>query len=80
MSTFQSYVQLSRLKIQTSKPQNPDITVQMFERSVQNNRFCFVEQAHQAGYLHSADYAILDQWYRWIRSNVDIGLDLIGIF
>lgn len=51
----------------------------MFERSVQNNRFCFVEQAHQAGYLHSADYAILDQWYRWIRSNVDISLDLIGI-
>lgn len=50
----------------------------MFERSVQNNRFCFVEQAHQAGYLHSADYAILDQWYRWIRANVDIGLDLIG--
>lgn len=73
------YVQLTRLKVQTSKPSNPNTMVQMFERSVQSNRFCFLEQAFRNGFLHKADYAISDQWYRWIRANVDIKLDLIGI-
>lgn len=49
-----------------------------FCRSIQNNRFCFMEQAFENGYLHAADYAVLDQWYRWTRANVDISLDLIG--
>ncbi|CAH0564023.1 unnamed protein product [Brassicogethes aeneus] len=74
---FQSYVFLTRLKLQSAKPKNSSTTVQMFERSVQNNRFCFLEQARQSGYLKGADYAVLDQWYRWARSNVDINLDLI---
>ncbi|XP_017772573.1 PREDICTED: deoxynucleoside kinase-like isoform X2 [Nicrophorus vespilloides] len=76
-TTFQTYVQLTRLKVQTSKPTQATTTVQMFERSLQNNRYCFVEQAYNNGYLHDADYAILDKWYRWIRDTVDINLDLI---
>lgn len=78
LTIFQSYVLFTRLKIQTSPPNNSFTTVQMFERSIQNNRFCFLEQAYSSGYLHGADYAVLDQWYRWIRANEDIGLDLIG--
>ncbi|KAL3272684.1 hypothetical protein HHI36_014148 [Cryptolaemus montrouzieri] len=77
ISVFQSYVQLTRLKVQTTKPENPDTAVQIFERSIQNNRFCFLEQAYRKGSLNSADYAVLDQWYRWIRAHVDINLDLI---
>lgn len=38
-----------------------------------------MEQAHDAGYLKGADYGVLDQWYRWIRTNIDIRLDLIGM-
>lgn len=80
LRVFQSYVLFTRLKIQTSAPSSPSTTVQMFERSIQNNRFCFLEQAYGSGYLHGADYAVLDQWYRWIRANEDISLDLIGKF
>jgi len=76
-NTFQMYVQLTRLKVQTTKQSSPMTTVQMFERSVQNNRYCFVEQAYNNSLLHDANYAIIDQWYRWIRENVDINLDLI---
>ncbi|CAG9865265.1 unnamed protein product [Phyllotreta striolata] len=77
LNVFQNYVQYTRLVIQTSKPSSPSTTVQMFERSIQNNRFCFMEQAYRDGFLHGADYAVLDQWYRWIRANEDIALDLI---
>lgn len=78
LRVFQSYVLYTRLKIQTSHPSKTSTTVQMFERSIQNNRFCFLEQAYRSGYLDGADYAVLDQWYRWIRANEDISLDLIG--
>ncbi|CAG9830688.1 unnamed protein product [Diabrotica balteata] len=77
LRVFQTYVQLTRLKIQTSKPSSSSTTVQMFERSIQNNRFCFLEQAYRSGYIHGADYSVIDQWYRWIRANEDIALDLI---
>lgn len=75
-NVFQTYVQLTRLNIQMSPPPS-GTKVQLYERSVQNNRFCFVEQAHEHGLMHDADYYILDRWYRWIRDNVDISLDLI---
>lgn len=78
-NTFQSYVQLSRLKVQTSPPKYKTTHVQMFERSIQNNRYCFLEVAYQNG-MHSAEYAVLDKWYRWFRENADISLDLIGIY
>lgn len=78
-SVFQQYVQLTRVQVQTTKPKNASTTVQIFERSVQNNRFCFVEQAYLAGYLQSADYEVLHQWYQWIESNLDIEIDFIGM-
>lgn len=80
LKVFQSYVQLTRLKIQTMKPKNPQTKVQIFERSVQNNRYCFVETAYKNGYLTGPDYAVLDSWYQWIRENVNIDLDLFGNF
>ncbi|XP_015366700.1 PREDICTED: deoxynucleoside kinase-like [Diuraphis noxia] len=71
---FQHNVQLSRLNLQ-SKTTNKD--VQMFERSLQNNRYCFVEMAHDKGLLSSPEYGVMCQWYEYIETNVDIGLDLI---
>ncbi|KAI4456553.1 deoxynucleoside kinase [Holotrichia oblita] len=75
-NTFQAYVQLSRLKVQTTPPKSKATRVQMFERSIQNNRFCFLEVAHQNG-MHNAEYAVLDKWYRCLRETADISLDLI---
>ncbi|KAF7265807.1 deoxynucleoside kinase-like isoform X2 [Rhynchophorus ferrugineus] len=77
LKVFQSYVQFTRLKVQTTPPKSSSTRVQMFERSIQNNRFCFMEQASRDGYLHPADYSVLDQWFKWIQANVDISLDLI---
>lgn len=76
-TVFQKYVQLTRLKVQTSPPKDTT-TTQIFERSLQNNRFCFVEQAKLSGYLKPADYEVIHQWYEWINENIDIDIDLIG--
>ncbi|XP_054269663.1 deoxynucleoside kinase-like isoform X1 [Macrosteles quadrilineatus] len=72
--TFQHYVQLSRLSLQVLESEHK---IQIFERSLQNNRYCFVEMAHKAGLLADPDYVAMCEWYDWIENNLDIGLDLI---
>ncbi|XP_038211881.1 deoxynucleoside kinase-like [Zerene cesonia] len=74
---FQHYVHLSRLKIQTSPPSNPNITVKMFERSVQNSRHCFVENAKKQNFLQDPQYQVLLSWFDYTEKNIDISLDLI---
>lgn len=75
-ATFQSYVQLTRTQIQSSSAKE-GIKVQMFERSVQNNRYCFMENSYKSGFLLPAQYSVLCKWYEWIQENIDISLDLI---
>ncbi|XP_075217087.1 thymidine kinase 2, mitochondrial-like isoform X2 [Lycorma delicatula] len=72
--TFQHYVQLSRLNLQTSQSNKK---IQLFERSLQNNRYCFVEMAYKRGLLEKPEYITLCEWYDWIEKNMDINLDLI---
>uniref|UniRef100_A0A1B6HCD5 Deoxynucleoside kinase domain-containing protein n=1 Tax=Homalodisca liturata TaxID=320908 RepID=A0A1B6HCD5_9HEMI len=72
--TFQHYIQLSRLNLQTQQTKR---RIQIFERSIQNNRACFVEMAHESGMLADPDYVALCEWYDWIVQSLDIGLDLI---
>lgn len=74
---FQHYVHLSRLKIQTSPPSNPNITVKMFERSVQNSKYCFVENAKRQNFLADPEYETLMAWYDFTEKSMDISLDLI---
>lgn len=75
--TFQHYVHLSRLKIQTSHPCNSNITVKMFERSVQNSRYCFVENARRQNFLEDPEYQTLLAWYDYTEKCLDTSLDLI---
>uniref|UniRef100_A0A8D8LYR0 Deoxynucleoside kinase n=1 Tax=Cacopsylla melanoneura TaxID=428564 RepID=A0A8D8LYR0_9HEMI len=72
--TFQHYVQLTRLQMQTKLTEKK---VQLFERSLQNNRYCFVEMARSKGFLSQHEFLAQCEWYDWIENNMDIGLDLI---
>lgn len=71
---FQSYVQLTRLQLLT-KP--TDCSVKIIERSIQNNRFCFLENARKEGSLCGAELEVLFSWYNWLDTNLGIPLDLI---
>ncbi|XP_071548282.1 deoxynucleoside kinase-like isoform X3 [Panulirus ornatus] len=71
---FQSYVQLTRLNIHLQQSSSP---VRLIERSLQNNRYCFVESGHDCGHLKGAEYRVLCEYYDFIESKLDIGLDLI---
>jgi len=71
---FQSYVQLTRLQL-LKKPSN--CSVKIIERSIQNNRYCFLENARKEGSLSGAELEVLFSWYDWLNSNIGLPLDLI---
>lgn len=58
---FQSYVQLTRLKI-LEEPSSPNVKVKIVERSIQNNKFCFLELAKKNGSLSSQELEVLNAW------------------
>lgn len=56
---FQSYVQLTRLKIL----REPALRrVKVVERSLQNNRYCFLELAKKLGSLCDEEMSVLAAW------------------
>ena len=56
---FQSYIQLTRLEILKA----PTVKrVKIIERSIQNNRFCFLELAKRNESLCKEELAVLHSW------------------
>lgn len=43
-------------------------TIHLLERSIFSNRFCFVENFYQSGKIHKAEYAILDEWFKYLMT------------
>ena len=52
---FQSYVQLTRLQLLKKQT---DCSVKIIERSIQNNRFCFLENARREGSLSGSELEV----------------------
>lgn len=59
--TFQSYVQLTMVKIHEMEPEESNFKV--MERSLYSARYCFVENLKRNGILDDAECFILDQWF-----------------
>lgn len=71
---FQSYVQLTRLQLIREKSA---ARVRILERSLQNNRYCFLELARKVGSLSEEELAVLHAWHEWLDSSLNLNLDLI---
>ena len=71
---FQAYVQLTRLRL-LKNPINKK--VKLLERSIQNNRYCFLELAKREGSLGAHELAVLKSWYDWLDTSMGLELDLI---
>lgn len=71
---FQSYVALTMLDMHSKITPTP---VKLMERSLYSARYCFVEQMKRKGNLHPAQFAVLDEWFRFIHHNIPIEADLI---
>lgn len=72
--TFQSYVSLTMLDMHRRPAPTP---VKLMERSLFSARYCFVEHIMRNNTLHPAQFAVLDEWFRFIQHNIPIDADLI---
>ncbi|XP_068626210.1 deoxynucleoside kinase isoform X2 [Battus philenor] len=72
--TFQAYVSLTMLEMHRRTTSTP---VKLMERSIYSARYCFVEQMMRTGTLHPAQFAVLDEWFRFIHQQIPIEADLI---
>lgn len=72
--TFQSYVSLTMLDMHKKIIPTP---VKLMERSLYSARYCFVEHMHRTGGLHPAQFAVLDEWFKFINNEIKIDVDLI---
>lgn len=73
--TFQAYVSLTMLEMHSRPTTTP---IKLMERSIHSARYCFVEHMMRAGTLHPAQFAVLDEWFRFINKQIPIDADLIG--
>ncbi|KAJ3663957.1 hypothetical protein Zmor_008170 [Zophobas morio] len=71
--TFQSYVQLTLLQAHTQKCSTK---FRFLERSIFSARYCFVEKLRRDGIMASPEYSVIDEWFKWIKQEQAVGVDL----
>ncbi|KAH3770113.1 hypothetical protein DPMN_171394 [Dreissena polymorpha] len=48
------------------------------ERSLYSGRYCFIENLRRSGTMSSLDYVVLDEWFQWMVTSMNVKVDLIG--
>ena len=70
--TFQSYAFITRVLAQEkNKLLHPD-AIQLLERSVYSDRYCFAKNAYESGLMNSLEWALYCEWFEWlVQSRMD---------
>ena len=72
--TFQSFVQLTRLKCWTEET---NAAVKIIERSLQSNRFVYLNVARTMGNISTEEFTVLTEQFDTLAKLFDVNLDLI---
>ena len=75
--TFQMYVLLTMARNHALKTGQP---IKVMERSLFSARYCFIEKLASEGSIPAPSLCVMDEYFKWICSNSDADVDLIGKF
>lgn len=65
--TFQSYAFISRIQMQMKDvAAQSQHAVQIFERSVFCDRFCFAKNCYESGLMSKLEWDIYQEWFSWL--------------
>ena len=67
--TFQSYAFITRVIEQQEKAKNNPHGVQVLERSVYSDRYCFAKNCFEMGTLSALEWDLYQEWFEWLVSN-----------
>ena len=65
--TFQSYAFVSRVMVQKEHAQTNPFAVQLLERSVFSDRYCFAQNCYELGYMNALEWKLYQEWFTWFR-------------
>lgn len=64
--TFQSYAFITRVLEQEAYAQVNQFPVQVLERSVFSDRYCFAKNCYELGFMTSLEWKIYQEWFTWL--------------
>lgn len=67
--TFQSYAFITRVIEQQEKAKTNEYGVQILERSVYSDRYCFAKNCFEMGTLSSLEWDLYKEWFEWLIAN-----------
>lgn len=65
--TFQSYAFVSRIMSQYMHAQKNPFAIQVLERSVFSDRYCFARNCYELGYMNALEWKLYQEWFAWLR-------------
>lgn len=90
--TFQSYAFVSRIMSQEEHANESPFGIQIVERSVFSDRYCFALNCYELGYMSELEWRLYQEWFGWlvdmyvpkpdgiiyVRTNPDVCLERIA--
>lgn len=67
--TFQSYAFITRILELESQSKKSDCQIQILERSVFSDRYCFAKNCYETGLMNSLEWKLYQEWFEWLVSN-----------
>ena len=67
--TFQSYAFITRVIQQQKKALETSHSVQLIERSVYSDRYCFAKNCFEMGTMSGLEWSLYQEWFDWLIEN-----------
>ncbi len=64
--SFQAYAFISRIMMQQAHARTNPYMVQVLERSVFSDRYCFALNCYELGYMNALEWKIYREWFSWL--------------
>ncbi len=64
--TFQTYAFVTRVVEQEANARNSTHLVQIMERSVYSDRYCFAKNCFEMGTMNSLEWKLYQEWFSWL--------------
>lgn len=70
--TFQSYAFVTRVREQERMAKINPTTIQILERSVYSDRYCFAKNCFEMGKMTELEWKLYQEWFAWLVDNYTV--------
>ncbi len=67
--TFQTYAFITRIMAQLEHSARNNYPLQILERSVYSDRYCFAKNCFELGFMNALEWKLYQEWFAWLVEN-----------